>query len=107
MPKAGLEPARLATPPPQDGVSANSTTSAFVNATTSSFLSAVPSREQREPVFPALSADRPLPPGLPGYSAPVLPAPAVTPQEPCRHPWAARTFRQDAQQGSSRPARSA
>src|SRR5437764_13269660 len=29
MPKAGLEPARLAAPPPQDGVSANSTTSAF------------------------------------------------------------------------------
>src|SRR5207247_9987332 len=28
MPKAGLEPARLAAPPPQDGVSANSTTSA-------------------------------------------------------------------------------
>ena len=31
MPKAGLEPARLAAPPPQDGVSANSTTSAFLN----------------------------------------------------------------------------
>ena len=29
MPKAGLEPARLAAPPPQDGVSANSTTSAI------------------------------------------------------------------------------
>ena len=29
VPKAGLEPARLAAPPPQDGVSANSTTSAF------------------------------------------------------------------------------
>src|SRR5881396_2151120 len=28
MPKAGLEPACLAAPPPQDGVSANSTTSA-------------------------------------------------------------------------------
>src|SRR2546428_135208 len=28
VPKAGLEPARLAAPPPQDGVSANSTTSA-------------------------------------------------------------------------------
>ena len=28
MPKAGFEPARLAAPPPQDGVSANSTTSA-------------------------------------------------------------------------------
>ena len=29
MPKAGFEPAHLAAPPPQDGVSANSTTSAF------------------------------------------------------------------------------
>ncbi len=29
MRKAGLEPAWLAPPPPQDGVSANSTTSAF------------------------------------------------------------------------------
>ncbi len=28
VPKAGLEPARLAPPPPQDGVSTNSTTSA-------------------------------------------------------------------------------
>ena len=28
MPKAGFEPARLAAPPPQDGVSASSTTSA-------------------------------------------------------------------------------
>ena len=28
VPKAGLEPACLAAPPPQDGVSANSTTSA-------------------------------------------------------------------------------
>src|SRR5262245_39060410 len=32
MPKAGLEPARLAAPPPQDGVSANSTTSARSNS---------------------------------------------------------------------------
>ena len=32
MPKAGLEPARLAAPPPQDGVSANSTTSARFNS---------------------------------------------------------------------------
>jgi hypothetical protein len=31
MPKAGLEPACLAAPPPQDGVSANSTTSAFLS----------------------------------------------------------------------------
>src|SRR5207249_12324393 len=30
MPKAGLEPACLAAPPPQDGVSANSTTSAIL-----------------------------------------------------------------------------
>ena len=29
VPKAGLEPARLAPPPPQDGVSTNFTTSAF------------------------------------------------------------------------------
>lgn len=29
VPKAGLEPARLAPPPPQDGVSTNSTTSAY------------------------------------------------------------------------------
>jgi hypothetical protein len=29
VPKAGLEPARLTPPPPQDGVSTNSTTSAF------------------------------------------------------------------------------
>src|SRR5438093_13659151 len=29
MPKAGFEPAHLAAPPPQDGVSANSTTSAL------------------------------------------------------------------------------
>ncbi|SVA75460.1 uncharacterized protein METZ01_LOCUS128314 [marine metagenome] len=28
VPKAGLEPARLAPPPPQDGVSTSSTTSA-------------------------------------------------------------------------------
>src|SRR5262249_4360293 len=33
MPKAGLEPACLAAPPPQDGVSANSTTSARRNET--------------------------------------------------------------------------
>src|SRR5438093_9232136 len=32
MPKAGLEPACLAAPPPQDGVSANSTTSALFNS---------------------------------------------------------------------------
>src|SRR6266850_763605 len=31
MPKAGLEPACLAAPPPQDGVSANSTTSAVLS----------------------------------------------------------------------------
>ena len=30
VPKAGLEPAQLAPPPPQDGVSTNSTTSAFL-----------------------------------------------------------------------------
>jgi hypothetical protein len=30
VPKAGLEPARIAPPPPQDGVSTNSTTSAFL-----------------------------------------------------------------------------
>ena len=30
VPKAGLEPARLASPPPQDGVSTNSTTSALI-----------------------------------------------------------------------------
>ncbi|KTD78165.1 hypothetical protein Lstg_1446 [Legionella steigerwaltii] len=29
VPKAGLEPARLSPPPPQDGVSTNSTTSAY------------------------------------------------------------------------------
>ncbi len=29
VPKAGLEPARLTPPPPQDGVSTNSTTSAY------------------------------------------------------------------------------
>src|SRR5688572_32650318 len=33
MPKAGLEPACLAAPPPQDGVSANSTTSAIWEGT--------------------------------------------------------------------------
>ena len=32
--KAGLEPAWLAPPPPQDGVSANSTTSAFKASST-------------------------------------------------------------------------
>ncbi len=31
MPKAGFEPARVAPPPPQDGVSANSTTSAIIS----------------------------------------------------------------------------
>lgn len=30
VPKAGLEPARLTPPPPQDGVSTNSTTSAIL-----------------------------------------------------------------------------
>ena len=29
VPKAGLEPARASSPPPQDGVSTNSTTSAY------------------------------------------------------------------------------
>ncbi len=33
MPKAGFEPARLAAPPPQDGVSASSTTSARLIST--------------------------------------------------------------------------
>jgi hypothetical protein len=37
MPKAGLEPARLAAPPPQDGVSANSTTSARLIRSLTSF----------------------------------------------------------------------
>ena len=37
MPKAGLEPACLAAPPPQDGVSANSTTSARCVLTLTSF----------------------------------------------------------------------
>ena len=46
MPKAGFEPARLAAPPPQDGVSASSTTSARLsigNATSfpASLLAAV------------------------------------------------------------------
>jgi hypothetical protein len=31
MPKAGFEPARVSPPPPQDGVSANSTTSAIIS----------------------------------------------------------------------------
>ena len=41
MPKAGLEPARLAAPPPQDGVSANSTTSAFIGIRIRSSVSAI------------------------------------------------------------------
>ena len=31
VPKIGLEPTRLSPPPPQDGVSTNSTTSAYIN----------------------------------------------------------------------------
>ena len=31
MPKGGLEPPRVSSPPPQDGVSTNSTTSAYLN----------------------------------------------------------------------------
>ena len=78
MPKAGLEPARLAAPPPQDGVSANSTTSAKC------------SRADGQPTadrdyitsFPALLAPEVLPalpvqPDLKAQSAVAAKAPVV------------------------------
>lgn len=83
MPKAGLEPARLAAPPPQDGVSANSTTSAIENF----LLIAAP-----EP--PVLVRGR-------APWEPVLPEPAqaraASEPEPRFRPPEARTCRQAAQ----------
>ena len=55
MPKAGFEPARLAAPPPQDGVSASSTTSARLILPLTSFPAcwALPEPEQSAAVVAA------------------------------------------------------
>jgi hypothetical protein len=47
VPKAGLEPARLAPLPPQDSVSTNSTTSAQRSKTSGQSISILSSMEQR------------------------------------------------------------
>jgi hypothetical protein len=60
MPKAGLEPACLAAPPPQDGVSANSTTSAKGKRklTSCSSVQQAAWRDSPSPELPGLMRER-------------------------------------------------